>query len=238
VSYRTVRGSWREPHTICTRAPDTYSSYWVGLGGYSQTSQALEQIGTEVDCTAGGRVRSTAWYELVPAAAVELRLAVRPGDLMTASVTVKGRTVSLSLYDASRRQGFSKTLSASQIDITSAEWIVEAPSACIGQSACQTLPLANFGTAAFSGASATSNGGHTSGINNPSWQTTKIMLVANGGRFAADNGSGSVIGTATPSAIRADDRSFSVSYSSARAGASNFATAASVRPEDVLRPGP
>ena len=66
ASFRAARGSWIEPSASCVRGVRTYSSYWVGIGGYSETSQDLEQIGTEVDCTASGRVNSTAWYELVP----------------------------------------------------------------------------------------------------------------------------------------------------------------------------
>jgi hypothetical protein len=177
----------------------------------------------------------------VPAAAVELRLVVHPGDLMRANVTVHGKRVSVSLYDATRRHGFSKTLSAPQIDITSAEWIVEAPSACVGQSACQTLPLANFGTAAFTGAAATSSIGHTNGINDPSWQATKIKLVASGGRFSVDNGAASILGTATPSAVRADDRSFNVSYSTLATSGKAPALArdsAAARPAGVRLPGP
>lgn len=213
VTYRTVVGSWRQPSATCTRGVNTYSSYWVGLGGYNQTSRALEQIGTEVDCTAGGQVRSTAWYELVPAGAVQLQLVVHPGDLMTAGVTVAGKTVSLLLYDATRKRGFLKTLSASQVDVTSAEWIVEAPSECVGASTCQTLLLADFGTAFFSRATAESTTGHAGGIADQTWQTTKIRLIPGGGRLFVKSGATPSIATATPSAISATGRSFNVSFS-------------------------
>ena len=43
----------------------TYSSVWVGLGGYAQTSRALEQIGTEADCSAAGQATYSAWFEVV-----------------------------------------------------------------------------------------------------------------------------------------------------------------------------
>jgi hypothetical protein len=212
VAFRTVQGSWRQPSATCTKGINTYSSYWVGIGGYSEASQALEQIGTETDCTVAGQTRLTAWYELVPANAVQLQLPVHPGDLITARVTVNGKSVSLSLNDLTRKQSFSKTLTASQIDTSSAEWIVEAPSACIGQGACQTLPLANFGTASFTGASATSSAGHAGGISDAAWQTSKIKLVPGSGRSFIANGGTPSLGTASPSTLGADGGSFRVTY--------------------------
>jgi hypothetical protein len=240
VSYRTVKGSWREPAATCTPGEPSYSSFWVGIGGYSQTSQALDQIGTEVDCTATGQVVSSAWYELVPAGAVNLKLAVHPGDLLHARVTVVGKKVSLYLDDATRKQGFSKTLTASQIDAASAEWIVEAPSDCISENACQTLPLANFGTASFTGASAISSSGHSGGINNAKWQNTKIDLVPFGHRFFAGNSASPSIGTATPTAVGADKHSFKVAYSPVPLPTlpSPIATHSSARAAELMRPGP
>lgn len=212
ASFRAIAGSWREPSATCMRGVDTYSSYWVGIGGYSPTSQALDQIGTEVDCTAGGQVRSSAWYELVPAGAIDLKLAVHPGDLMRAAVSVDGRRVSMSLLDVTRRQGFTKTFTAYQLDTSSAEWIVEAPSECVGDNACRTLTLSNFGTAAFTGIWATTVAGHVGGLNDPSWQTTKIKLIPDGQRFFVGNGADASVGTATPSPVAGDNHSFTVSY--------------------------
>jgi Peptidase A4 family len=239
VSYRTVKGTWREPGAACTPGEPTYSSFWIGIGGYSQTSQALDQIGTEVDCTASGQVVSSAWYELVPAGAVNLKLAVHPGDLLHARVTLAGKKASLYLYDATRKQRFSKTLTASQIDATSAEWIAEAPSNCISQNACQTLPLANFGTASFTGASATSTTGHRGGISNAKWQNTKIDLVPFGRRFFAGNSPSVSIGTATPTPLGGDKHSFKVAYSAVPLPTlpSPIATQSSARAADLMRPG-
>jgi Peptidase A4 family len=242
VTFRTVSGSWREPSATCTPGQTTYSSYWVGIGGYSLTSPALEQIGTELDCTASGQARSSAWYELVPAAAVQLQLTVHPGDMMSASVTVNGKKVTLSLDDLTRKQAFTKTLTASRIDDTSAEWIVEAPSECVTQNVCQTLPLANFGTAAFTGASVTSGTGRTGGLDDPGWQTTKIKLVPQTSHhfFAGNGGAPLTIGSASPSSVGAGDHSFTVSYSATTTPSSgtSFAriSSAAVRPASAMRP--
>jgi hypothetical protein len=212
-SFRSVQGSWIEPGATCLQGLRSYSSYWVGIGGYSESSRALEQIGTEVDCNAAGKVTSSAWYELVPAPSIPLHVTVNPGDVMEASVTVNGNAVTVSLYDVTRRRGFRKTVRTSSLDVTSAEWIVEAPSECISASSCQTLPLANFGSATFSSASATSATRHTGAISSPLWQSTKIDLRPQSRRFIVNSGSGPVLGVATPSALQAGSTGFTVGYS-------------------------
>src|SRR5437763_11193196 len=92
VGFRSVQASWTQPGVSCRPGSDTYSSYWVGLGGYNSDSPALEQIGTELDCTKSGRTSSTAWYETVPAPSYPIFRSVRPGDQMTASVVVQGHS--------------------------------------------------------------------------------------------------------------------------------------------------
>jgi hypothetical protein len=212
VAFRGVRGSWIEPGASCSRGTRTYSSYWVGVGGYRQTSKALEQIGTEVDCSASGKVSSSAWYELVPAPSTPIRLTVKPGDALQAAVTVRGNDVTVSLYDATRGQGFRKTVRASVVDLSSAEWIVEAPSECISASSCQTLPLANFGSASFGSALARTTNGQTGAIANPMWQSTKIDLRPDSRRFIVNSNSGPVLGIATPSGLQPGGASFKVNY--------------------------
>src|SRR5215475_593565 len=164
VSFRTVSGTWRQPDAKCTPGAQTYSAFWVGLGGFSLSAPALEQTGTEVDCDISGKVVSTAWYELVPAASTSIRLAVEPGDLMRARVTVTGRQVEISLDDLTRHTGFKKTVSANVIDVSSAEWIAEAPSQCVSLDSCQTLPLADFAPTRFDSARVRSITGHSGSI--------------------------------------------------------------------------
>src|SRR6476646_1825620 len=53
--FRSVSGSWRVPRVSCSAGLDTYSAAWVGLGGYRKSSNALEQIGTDADCSRSGR---------------------------------------------------------------------------------------------------------------------------------------------------------------------------------------
>ncbi|HEY1509493.1 MAG TPA: G1 family glutamic endopeptidase [Solirubrobacteraceae bacterium] len=212
VSFRTVSGTWRQPTAKCTPGIPTYSAFWVGLGGYSFNAPALEQTGTEVDCSLSGKVVSTAWYELVPAASTPVRLRVNPGDLMRASVTVLGTKVTIRLDDLTRHRGFHKTLDAQVVDISSAEWIAEAPSQCVSLNSCTTLPLADFASASFDSATAQSIAGHTGGIVDPQWRWTKITLTPGGRRFAAYQGSGPAAGAATPTSLLGDGRSFAVNW--------------------------
>lgn len=212
VSYHKVVGRWVEPGATCVPGRQSFSSFWVGLGGYSQSSSALEQVGTEVDCTRSGLLSSSAWYELVPAPSIPFDLNVSPGDQLSATVTVDGHRVVVALSDLTRHTGFSKVLNAGPVDISSAEWIAEAPSDCVTPTACQTLPLADFGSAPFGSAFAQSTDGHAGAITDPRWRWTNIRLVPEGRRFVINNGSGSAIGAATASPLRSDGTAFTVSY--------------------------
>jgi hypothetical protein len=225
VRFRTVVGSWTQPQATCTPGRATYSSVWVGIGGYDVSSPALEQIGTELDCTTGGRVVSNVWYELVPAPSRTTKLAVAPGDRIQASVTVTGNQVKLTLADLTRQRSFTKTVHATVLDTTSAEWIVEAPSACSTATDCQTLPLADFGSAAITGARTTTTSGHRGSITDRRWSTTKISLAEDARRFAGSPADRPIL--AQPSALSADGTGFTVSYSgTATATATATATTA------------
>lgn len=212
VSFSHVLGEWTQPQAQCHRGHPTYSAVWIGLGGFSQTSQALEQIGTEVDCRGSGRIASSAWYELVPAASRTIHMSVSPGDQIAAAVTVTGQQVDLALFDLTRHTSFQKTINARLIDVTSAEWIVEAPSECVSATSCQTLPLANFGSANFVSARAESSGGHLGTISDPAWGYTKIRLRPSGRRFVVYHGTGRAAGAANPSALSPDGSSFTVTF--------------------------
>jgi hypothetical protein len=237
VRFSKVVAAWTQPKVNCSNGNQTYSALWVGLGGYNESSNALEQIGSEVDCRASGRVSSSAWYELVPAPSQPIRMAVHPGDQLVASVRVAGHQVWMSLKDLTTRRSFSKKLHAADIDVSSAEWIVEAPSECIDTNTCQTLPLANFGSATFSLAQAVAIGGHTGTISDSSWDTTKIKLTPGGRRFISSGGSAAA-GAATPSALSARGSSFKVTFSTVTLSNPFFgARTASVRDGYLVHPG-
>jgi Peptidase A4 family len=212
VSFRQISGSWTQPSATCVAGHPSYSSAWVGLGGYSPTSDALEQIGTEIDCDAAGQVVSSAWYELVPAPSKTISLAVQPGDAMHASVTVTGHHVAVELDDLTTHQSFHKSLHTAAIDVSSAEWIVEAPSQCISQFACQALPLANFGSVSFDSAAAVATNGSAGTIASSVWGRTKIKLSPGSQALIVSRSSSDSAGAAAPSALRADGSAFDVTY--------------------------
>jgi hypothetical protein len=218
VHFRSVYGAWVQPTASCVRGYPTYSAMWVGLGGYSTSSQALEQIGTETDCTSSGKVSQSAWYEMVPSASRNLSLHIHAGDSMAAQVTVSGTTTTLTLSDHTTHQSTTKRVRTSVLDTTSAEWILEAPSACTDSGTCTTLPLADFGNAEFTRSSVVSTTGHTGTITDHTWGTTSIRLLTGGGgrrQFVVYRGVGSAIGTATPSALTALGSAFSLAFAAA-----------------------
>jgi Peptidase A4 family len=236
VSFSRVSGAWRQPRTMCTPGRTTFSAMWVGIGGYSTSSPALSQIGTEVDCGGSGRVVSSAWYEQVPAASRPIHLRVKPGDLLFASVTITGHRVQLSLSDATSHRSFVKSLQASDLDTSSAEWILEAPSECVSPTACQTLPLANFGSARFTSASARSATGHVGAIADGSWGATRIRLTPGGRRFVV-LGAQSPGGGALPSNLSRRGSSFVVRYARVVASARAAAATRSVRAGQLFHGG-
>ncbi len=186
---------------------------WVGIGGYDLTSSAVEQVGTELDCV-GGRARSSAWFELAPSPAHTVRIGVHPGDLIAASVTTAGGRVTVAISDLTSHHSFQRTVSPSGgIDTSSAEWILEAPSECVlGTSACQTLPLANFGKAGFTMARAQGFGGSLGTISTAGGETTKITLGPRGPLFATNHAGQIAVGTATPSSLSGGGSSFTITY--------------------------
>jgi hypothetical protein len=180
--FSTVSGTWVAPKADCsgvaTSGP-TASAFWVGLGGNSNKSNALEQAGTEADCTGAGAPRYFAWYELVPADSVRVSLNVTPGDTIAVTVAVSGKSVSIGLRNLSQGTSFSKTLSMAAPDTTSAEWIAEAPSLCANARFCRQPPLTNFGKVAFSNAT-TASGAQTGSISDTAWSAAPVALQAGG----------------------------------------------------------
>jgi hypothetical protein len=225
VNFTRVTASWVQPSVSCVPGQRTFSAFWVGLGGYDLGANALEQIGTEVDCTAAGAIRSTAWYELVPQPTRATHLVVRPGDILSASVAVHGRRVTLTLRDTTTGRSFDKTVSAALIDTRSAEWIAEAPSVCLDASSCQTLPLADFGSAQFTSARVQTIRGHVGSISDRSWSRTKISLFPGRGRVLATAEGQNTSGAAIPSALTRGGSDFTVRYAQVTGptGAQTFA---------------
>jgi hypothetical protein len=155
-AFSDVVGTWVEPTASCAFLQPSYSSFWVGLDGYSSSS--VEQLGTDVDCSWSGTPSYYAWWEMYPAGSVSLSTSsypVSPGDTMTAEVKRSGTTYTLSLHSS---KGWTFTTVQSGTDANaSAEWVAEAPEIC-NIVVCHQSRLTNFGSVAFHGSTAATGG--------------------------------------------------------------------------------
>jgi hypothetical protein len=206
TAYSVVSGSWIVPKAVCKPGAKTWSSAWIGLGGFTAGAQALEQIGTDFDCNDDGTARYSVWYEIVPAAEVPVRLKVAAGDRIGAVVVVHGAQVIMRLRNLTRHTVYTHKEQAPAVDLTSADWIVEAPSQCNAIGRCNVLPLTNFGTLSFTAGAAVGDG-HAGTIADGAWTPTPIELV-NDDLLSTALGTGAV-----PTDLGPDGGSFSVSYS-------------------------
>jgi len=218
-SFTAVSARWVVPKAACTAGSSGSTATWVGLGGNDAASNKLEQIGSEIACSAAGEASYSLWYELVPAAAVPIHLTVAPGDSVFASVRVRGTKVTLTIRNLTRRTRFARTLTTASPDVSSAEWIVEAPSLCDAGGRCRTVSLARFGKVAFTAASATA-GGHTGTISDGAWTATAIALVSGSGQSYGPPGFGpgfddtaqAAGAGALPGTLRANGTAFTVAW--------------------------
>jgi hypothetical protein len=210
--FTKVFAAWVQPAATCVPGQVSDTAFWVGLGGFNAGASALEQTGTEAACSATGRATYAVWYELLPAAPVRVNVPVTPGDSMVASVAVSGRKVTVQISNYTRKKTVVKKLTMpSAPDVSSAEWIVEAPSDCASGGVCMPVPLTNFGSVGFVSAKASASG-HTGAIDDPAWSATPIALDPVAGPTPIDVAAPR--GTAIPGAL-SDDRngsSFQVSW--------------------------
>jgi hypothetical protein len=171
--FSNVKGSWVQPSVTCSSRGAQYSSFWVGIDGYS--SSTVEQIGSDSDCQGRNRPSYYAWYEMYPAGSVEIPLSIAPGDSLSAQVAVSGSTYTLTITD-SRSGTYSTRKTLSGAADSSAEWIAESPEIC--SSTCTLASLADFGTLKFTGAAAT--GGSVTGSISAFSNNEIVMETSNG----------------------------------------------------------
>jgi len=206
-SFTTALGSWFIPSVNCSKTPNTYSSFWVGIDGWN--SDTVEQTGTDSDCD-GTSPSYYAWYEFYPAASVLISsVSVSPGNKMSASVTyVSGTEFTITITNESTGKSYSKTGSVSGADRSSAEWIAEAP-CCTRRGGI--LPLADFGTVDFgedyTGVSSTNDAtdSSTSGAISAFGSNVYESIMVNGSTGADE---------AVPSSLSSDGTSFTVTWDS------------------------
>jgi Peptidase A4 family len=199
-----AKGSWHVPEVDCNKTPNTYSSFWVGIDGYS--SSTLEQIGTESDCD-GTTPNYYAWYEFLPAdpvAVVITSVPVSPGDVIGASVIYSGGQFTLGIHDHTTGAIYSTAMAVPGAKRSSAEFIAEAPSLD-----GEILPLADFDLANF-GQDKTGD----PGTNYATDSTTKGPISHFGSRERINMVTGSGVPKATPTVLTKDGTSFTVAWKS------------------------
>jgi hypothetical protein len=111
-----------------------------------------------------------------------------------------------------RRTSFTKHLQMASPELTSAEWIAEAPSECTATGFCRTVPLTNFGSVTFTKIAALGNGqGGT--LTGPGWEATPIQLIPRARRFFGDvNASATSTAGASPANAAPDGSGFTVNW--------------------------
>jgi len=171
--FTKVSGKWTQPAVDCSKTPTGYSSFWVGLDGY--TSNSVEQDGSEADCS-GGTARYDVWWEMYPLYEVPV-FSIHAGDVIVAKVAYDGGSFKLTVKDKTSGRGFTRTSAceAASCQRSSAEWIAEAPSAG------GVLPLSDFGTVNFE-ASKAGIAGHSGTITDGHWTNDEITMVSKSDR--------------------------------------------------------
>lgn len=142
TGFTAAKGSWIVPTATCTKSPNGWAAFWVGIDGVSSTT--VEQTGTLVWCDRTVPHYYT-WYEFYPAASTTIStVPSKPGDKISAEVSYAGTEFTAKITDETTGKSFSITKAVSGAKRTSAEWIAEAPEAITG-----ILNLADFTKADF-----------------------------------------------------------------------------------------
>ncbi len=198
---KSVEGSWIVPKVSPSKS-STYVALWVGIDGYNDST--VEQTGILVE-SEYNRVYYYAWYEFYPSSPVYASYVVKPGDVITATVTYLGndeyQTV---ISDVTEGWTYSSPVTTvSGAKDSDAEWIVERPATMYG-----LTTLANFGTAYFGEQYTSVSSTNYAVING---QTEAIGSVTQGPNPVAItmvNSNGQPL--ATPSALTGSGTSFTV----------------------------
>ncbi len=196
-TFTSVTASWTQPAATCTSG-DQYSAFWVGLDGYS--SDTVEQTGSEADCV-GKTPEYYAWYEAYPAASNDYSSEpVKAGDSFTATVTYLGASgrngseFSLTITDNSEPWTKTTDVTVNGARRSSAEVIAEAPCCTFSGG---ILPLTDFGTVYFTGATVTPTSGSAEALGSAAG-LSEITMVDNA-RHDKDTVSALSASTPTPS---------------------------------------
>jgi hypothetical protein len=176
-NFTDIVATWQVPKVQPggTSDPSTYSAVWVGIDG--DTSNSVEQCGTEQDYTQG-QAQYSAWFEIYPS---KFNVTLDPtgypvaaGDFINAEVKYLGNNQFFLSLTSSQGWTATTTQTYAGAQLSSAEWIVEAPSTARSK----VLPLADFGQATLSGCKAATGSGPLAPIGN--WTGNSIDQITMG----------------------------------------------------------
>jgi len=196
--FTAVRGTWIVPSVSMNTDSTTADAIWVGIGGV--VSSDLIQTGTQAITMPSGNIVYQAWYEKLPSSSQIIPMDIKPGDSITALVSqVQTGVWNISLTDNTTNQNFNINTSYNS-SLSSAEWMVEAPSTLFG-----LLPLDQFQPFDFSNSQTTMNDAtislQQSGAKSISMVNTFGQTLASPSQVGSDGGSFSLIRTANQPSI-------------------------------------
>lgn len=128
--FTSVTGTFNVP-TVTTDG-GTDNSQWIGVDGDSNND--LIQAGVaETVSSFSGHVTVYAWWEVLPAAETPITMPVAMGDSVSVTITqVGGSAWTIRIADLTNGRSFTTTQSYTG-ELTSAEWILEAPTSGRGR---------------------------------------------------------------------------------------------------------
>jgi hypothetical protein len=149
--FSAVSATWVVPG-FAPDSPAGADAIWVGIGGVRGND--LIQAGTQETVSGRGSTQYAAWIETLPQASHPVPLAVNAGDSITISIEQQTDDAwRVVLVNNTTTQSYQTNVQY-RSSLSSAEWIVEAPSARRGR----LVPLDTFGSVSFSQASTVKDG--------------------------------------------------------------------------------
>ena len=197
-TFTAVSGTWTIPQVSGTGSVGADAA-WVGIGG--EQSRDLLQAGTEETVLSSGRTQYDAWIEMLPQFSHPVPLGVHAGDSVTVSIKEQSSgNWNISFTNNTTGGTYQRDVQYNS-SRSSADWIEEAPSGGRGG----ILPLDNFGSIAFSNATAVKDGQN---VNLTQAGASPITMINRSRQPLV-----------TPSAITSDGSGFTVSRTSNSAAA-------------------
>lgn len=196
-SFTSVLGSWVVPAYHCLKTPNSTSTVFVGIDGYSDNT--IEAIGTTFNCV-GTHFQYYAVYTLGTTYAKITGFSVKPGDLISANVSYAGSEFTIEIYNITQGLFFSKSAAISGAERSSAEWIVQ-------RAVNPTYALMDFGKV--------SSGFDYTNITDSDWATDSSVsgpISDFGSNMVKINMVTGGVTYATPSALTTDGSSFIVNW--------------------------